>query len=354
MTATSALNEHVVRDTGAQSIVVGVDWSSGAQLAIDHAARRLAAGGRLIVAHVMTPLPMVATNVLAEFTPQRHASALELVDRLTGRLDVDTDTVVLDGLPAERLASLARHHDADEIVVGSRRLSRIGAALGSVSHALLERADRPVVIVPPPGPTRRTLRSGSDEKTIIVGYDGSEAARAAVAYATRRVSNPGRVVAVHAFQGVPDRLGFPSYQRVLDASQAEGRRHLEALEAEWSAKAHLETSLLEGPAARAVLSAADAREADEIVVGSRGFGPFRGALGSVSHALLRDADRVVVVIPDAAVRAAGIKPSAPQRYATTRDFSGLRDPIPTNPAAAGRSLALQRGLGVPSLPLCGP
>jgi nucleotide-binding universal stress UspA family protein len=150
MTATSALNEHVVRDTGAQSIVVGVDWSSGAQLAIDHAARRLAAGGRLIVAHVMTPLPMVATNVLAEFTPQRHASALELVDRLTGRLDVDTDTVVLDGLPAERLASLARHHDADEIVVGSRRLSRIGAALGSVSHALLERADRPVVIVPPP------------------------------------------------------------------------------------------------------------------------------------------------------------------------------------------------------------
>ena len=135
MTATSAVKEHVVRDTGAQSIVVGVDWSSGAQLAIDHAARRLAAGGRLIVAHVMPPPPMVATNVLAEFTPQRHASAHELVDRLAGRVDVDADTVVLDGLPAERLASLARHHDADEIVVGSRRLSRIGAALGSVSHA---------------------------------------------------------------------------------------------------------------------------------------------------------------------------------------------------------------------------
>ena len=135
----------------------------------------------------------------------------------------------------------------------------------------------------------------------MVGYDGSEAARAAVAYAAHRASDAGRVVAVHAFQRVPDRLGFPSYQHVLDASQADGRRYLGALEDEWSAAARLETSLLEGPAARALLSAADARNADEIVVGSRGFGPVRGALGSVSHALLRDADRVVVVIPDASV-----------------------------------------------------
>ena len=301
MTATSALNEHVVRDTGARSIVVGVDRSLGAHLAVEHAAGRLATNGRLIVAHVMDPQPAVAANALAEFTPHRHAIALELVDRLAGRVDVDADTVVLDGSPAERLAALARHHDADEIVVGSRRLGRITAALGSVSHALLERADRPVVIVPPPGLKRRTQRPESDGKTIMVGYDGSEAARAAVAYAARRASDAGRVVAVHAFQRVPDRLGFPSYQHVLDASQADGRRHLGALEDEWSAAAQLETSLLEGPAARALLSAADARNADEIVVGSRGFGPVRGALGSVSHALLRDADRVVVVIPDAAI-----------------------------------------------------
>jgi nucleotide-binding universal stress UspA family protein len=301
MTATSALNEHVARDTGARSIVVGVDRSLGAHLAIEHAAGRLAADGRLIVAHVMTPQPAVATSALADFAPHRRAIALELVDRLAGRVDVDADTVVLDGSPAERLAALARDHDADEIVVGSRRLGRITAAIGSVSHALLERADRPVVIVPPPGQKRRTQRPGEDGKTIMVGYDGSEAARAAVAYAARRASDAGQVVAVHAFQAVPDRLGFPSYQHVLDASQAEGRRHLAALQDEWSQEARLETSLLEGPPARAILNAADARESDEIVVGSRGFGPVRGALGSVSHALLRDADRVVVVIPAAAV-----------------------------------------------------
>ena len=58
---------------------------------------------------------------------------------------------------------------------------------------------------------------------------------------------------------------------------------------------------MEGPPARAIVAAADARDADEIVIGSRGFGPVRGVLGSVSHAVLHETDRVVVVIPADAV-----------------------------------------------------
>jgi nucleotide-binding universal stress UspA family protein len=46
------------------------------------------------------------------------------------------------------------------------------------------------------------------------------------------------------------------------------------------------------------------RDADEIVVGSRGLGRIRGALGSVSQKLLREAARPVLVVSrdDAAVR----------------------------------------------------
>src|SRR5215212_7501731 len=52
------------------------------------------------------------------------------------------------GAPAEALAQLARETEAEEIVVGSRGTGRFAAALGSVSHALLAHADRPVVVVP--------------------------------------------------------------------------------------------------------------------------------------------------------------------------------------------------------------
>jgi nucleotide-binding universal stress UspA family protein len=45
------------------------------------------------------------------------------------------------------------------------------------------------------------------------------------------------------------------------------------------------------------------RDADEIVIGSRGFGPLRGVLGSVSHAVLHETDRIVLVIPGDAASA---------------------------------------------------
>jgi nucleotide-binding universal stress UspA family protein len=45
---------------------------------------------------------------------------------------------------------------------------------------------------------------------------------------------------------------------------------------------------------------AHAHDADEIVVGARGLGRFRGALGSVSHDLLHEADLPLVVIPHSA------------------------------------------------------
>jgi len=59
---------------------------------------------------------------------------------------------------------------------------------------------------------------------------------------------------------------------------------------------NIEFSVLEGPPAEVLIRAAAVREADEIVVGSRGLGRIRGALGSVSQELLRDAARPVLVV----------------------------------------------------------
>lgn len=63
------------------------------------------------------------------------------------------------------------------------------------------------------------------------------------------------------------------------------------------ADVEVDSELLAGGAAEALAQVAEVRDADEIAIGSRGFGPVRAVLGSVSHELLHLADRPVTVIP---------------------------------------------------------
>ncbi len=295
-------------DLSSRRVVVGVDSSLSARVALEHAVHRVGTGGRLLVAHVLSPLANAIAGALVELDDERHAVARELVDRLADDLDVESEAIVMDGFAPERLAALAGEWQADEIVVGSRGLGRFAAALGSVSHALLEHAEHPVVVVPQGAADHPRQPHEPGNCTVVVGYDGSQPARAALAYAARRAANTGRVVAVHAAQPAPDWLGSPYYQRALQAYQAEGRKLLRTLEEQNDFGVELTTSLLEGPPARAVIAAADARDADEIVIGSRGFGPVRGVLGSVSHAVLHETNRAVVVIPAAATPASAPTP----------------------------------------------
>ena len=140
--------------------------------------------------------------------------------------------------------------------------------------------------------------------TIVVGYDGSQASRAAVEIAAQRAGSGGRVIVVHAYDLPPDFLGTPNYGELLTERQVKGRAMLDALSLESGGESpgvEFETDLVGGAPAETIAAVASARDADEIVIGARGLGRVRTLLGSVSLELLHRADRPVTVIPAAAV-----------------------------------------------------
>jgi nucleotide-binding universal stress UspA family protein len=149
------------------------------------------------------------------------------------------------------------------------------------------------------------MNSPQRSPTIVVGYDGSAPARAALLFAARQAGSGGRVIIVHAFELPPDLLGSPRYDGILDERRGRGAALLRdlPLDGDELAGPEYETELIGGAPAEAIASVARAQHADEIVVGARGLTRFRALLGSVSHELLHVADRPVVVIPHAAVRA---------------------------------------------------
>ena len=182
---------------------------------------------------------------------------------------------MLEGSAANRLAELARERRADEIVVGSRGRGRFTAALGSVSHALVQQADRPVVVVAPAAAADHPReRQGHGNCTVVVGYDGSYGAGAALSYAVDRASKGGRVIAVHAFESL-DWLGNLSYEQTYETDEEHGRQLLESLRGAVTRDVELYIDE-EGPAAAVIVVVAKTYDADKIVVGSRGSGTVRG------------------------------------------------------------------------------
>jgi nucleotide-binding universal stress UspA family protein len=133
------------------TIVVGYDGSNESHAAVAAAATRAKEGGTVVAVYAAEP----ASDWLdTPWYDSAVRSRQERARRIFGQLsnidlgNVAVEAELVDGPAHEALAQVAKLRRADEIVVGSRRLSRFRAALGSVSRRLLHIADRPVVVVP--------------------------------------------------------------------------------------------------------------------------------------------------------------------------------------------------------------
>ena len=130
------------------------------------------------------------------------------------------------------------------------------------------------------------------------------ASRAALACAAERAGEEGRIYIVNAYSVPADYLGVPNYQNLLDAALDRAQERMANIEEESGADLHgvaWETELIGDAPARAIADVAAAREADEIIVGTRGFGRARALLGSVAHQLIHLAECPITVIPERVV-----------------------------------------------------
>jgi nucleotide-binding universal stress UspA family protein len=133
---------------------------------------------------------------------------------------------------------------------------------------------------------------------ILVAIDGSSLARAALDFAVDlALRYRATVVLVHAFPHVSDLLGTPQYEHLLAARTLNGQRLLESARTQVGDAAPVETQLVEGPPAPAILRVAADEGCDMIVVGSRGHGQLTGLLlGSVSSVVAQRADCPVLIV----------------------------------------------------------
>ena len=147
---------------------------------------------------------------------------------------------------------------------------------------------------------------------ILIAYDGSDDAKAAIEHAARLF--PGeRVTVLTVWQRFVDTLArvggggalvvdYGEIDRESEAGARERASEGAALANQAGLDAEPRTGVVDTSIADAILSEAAALEASAVVCGSRGYTGLKSLmLGSVSHHVLQHADVPVVVVPSPAV-----------------------------------------------------
>ena len=278
-----------------QRVVVGYDGSPAAGEAIA-AGTRLVPGARAWITYLWGP-PFASERMRRRLWERARNldSLIELAEQ-EGRHEAERITAMgvtlarAGGWDAEAMVQrcfsgeglgigqAAESVDADLIIVGSRGLGGTEALLGSVSDMTVHYGSRPVLVIPNPLLSAEYEALGTGP--VVVGWDGSDGAREAIAAAGRSFPNR-RLVAVSVDEDhdvSPPEMAAGADITHVRVPRGRGRAHRAV--------------------AGALIAAADDNDAAAIVVGSRGRSAAREiVLGSAAMNTLHHSHRPVMVVP---------------------------------------------------------
>jgi nucleotide-binding universal stress UspA family protein len=287
------------------AVVVGIDGSASAAQAARWAAAEAAQRGLRI--HLVLavgwvgggfagdlPVTQTVVDELGKAAEELLAEAAKAVREVAADVVVSTAVLFEPAVPA--LVELSR--EARLLVLGASGGSGFAGRLaGSTAVAVAAHAECPVVIV-------RGRADGSavpPDAPVVVGLDGSEVSEGAAAAAFDEASWRGaRLVAVHAWTDIEYDTVLAPADAALDWDAVVGQQ--ERLLAE--SLAGLGENYPDVEVERVVVKQRPrsellrrTKEAQLVVVGSRGRGGFRGLiLGSTSQALIHYAECPVLIV----------------------------------------------------------
>lgn len=248
-------------------ILCGVDETPEAIEAVRQARRLAVPEAELLLVSVLDLSAAVhagwaATAVLDDMRIEELA-ALDVARVAAGE---HVETRLVQGIPWSEIASTAREEETDLIAVGTHdRWRPAGIVGGSVATYVLHEAPCSVLIARPCGEPERFPRS------IVVGFDGSDGAREALAVARELAERLNATLRIVAAAG-GEKLPLDPIREDAPGASLDHRPPVDALVAE-------------------------SADADLVVVGSRGLHGLK-AVGSVSERVAHQAKSSVLVARD--------------------------------------------------------
>lgn len=293
-----------------KKIVVGTDFSPGAEVATRRAGEVASQhGAEIVLVHATTvpqhpdvPESMAATasalvKVLDDRLAEERSQLGTLRERLATENGVAVSQLIVDDYPDDALVEVSASLGADLVITGSREKSAIRRwLLGSTAEHVVRRAEMSVLVARPGDPDRGFNR-------IVVGTDFSPGAQIALERAVEMALPGASLDLVHClhhpmFRPVPgvDPVLADDYKTFLEQLVVEASTRMQEATSAFRDRVQFRFHVVEEQPREAVCDLAEKLQADLVAVGSHGRrGLRRLVLGSVAEATVRHAPCSVLV-----------------------------------------------------------